>query len=199
MRARAQLPTLRAMLKTALSAIVVVAAFAGALYAGGNVMGAWEPYEAAEPAAGGHKTAAAPKRSRRKHARPVRQVRDARWMRRANALCVAALREGAATRAPRTAAELAAFLKRGVEQNRRWNRRLLALGSPRGGARKFARIRGLFREDESLVADLLTAVRQQDGASAMLLGDRLMSLARRESALLVGLGARECALPTNAI
>jgi hypothetical protein len=187
------------MLKTALSAIVVVAAFAGALYAGGNVMGAWEPYEAADrPAAGGHKTAA-PKRSRRKQARPVKQVRDARWIRRANALCVAAQREGAQTRAPRTAEELAAFLKRGVKQNRDWNGRFLALGSPRGGARQFARIRALFREDEALVADLLTAVRQQDGASAMLLGDRLMSLARRESALLVGLGARECALPSNAI
>jgi hypothetical protein len=198
MRACAQLPTLRAMLKTALSAIVVVAAFAGALYAGGNVMGAWEPYDAAEPAAGGPK-AAAPKRTRRKHARPVRQVRDARWIRRANALCEAALREGAETRAPRTAEELAAFLKRGVKQNRAWNRRFLALGSPRGGARQFARIRGLFREDETLVADLLTAVRRHDGASAMLLGDRLMSLARRESALLVGLGARECALPSNAI
>jgi hypothetical protein len=187
------------MLKTALSAIVVVAAFAGALYAGGNVMGAWEPYETAEPAAGGHKTAAAPKRPRRKHARPVKQARDARWIRRANELCVAARREGAETRAPRTAGELAAFLKRGVKENRAWNRRFLALSSPRGGARQFARVRGLFREDEALVADLLTAVRQRDGASAILLGDRLMSLARRESALLVGLGAHECTLPSNAI
>lgn len=186
------------MVKTILSAIVVIAAFGGALYAGGNMMGAWEPYDAANgPAAGGEK-AAAPKRAKRRHAKP-RPARDARWIRRANALCVASRRDAQQTRAPRTADELQAFLGRGVKQNRYWNRRLLALGAPRGEAKRFARIRSLFHEDELLLADLVRAIRERDGASAMLLGDRLVSIARRESALMVALGAHRCTLPSNAI
>jgi hypothetical protein len=186
------------MIKTILSAIVVVAAFGGALYTGGNVMGAWEPYDAPKgPSTRGEGTAA-PKRARRPHAKP-RPAGDARWTRRANALCIAARRDQAATRAPRTAEELAAFLRRGVSRNRYWNRRLLALGAPRGEARRFAKIRSLFHEDELLLSDLVRAIREQDGASALLLGDRLVSLGRRESALLVALGARACSLPSAAI
>jgi len=199
MSAWAWLPTSVTMVKTILSAIVVIAAFAGALYQGGNVMGAWEPYDAPNgpSSARGGKTAA-PKRAKRRPAK-ARPARDARWIRRANALCVVSRRDAAATRAPRTAAELQAFLARGVRQNRYWNRRLLALGAPRGEARRFARIRSLFHEDELLLSDLVRAIREQDGGSAMLLGDRLMSIARRESALMVALGARRCTLPANAI
>jgi hypothetical protein len=187
------------MVKTALGAIAVLAAFAGALYAGGNVMGAWEPYDAA--AAGGHPAGAQPKAAptsakRRQRSRPAR---DARWIRRANALCLAARRDAERTRQPRTAEEIQAFLSHGVKENRRWNRRFLRLGAPRGEAKRFARVRSLFGQDGAMLSDLAAAVRRQDGASAILLGDRLISLARRESALLVALGARECALPSTAI
>ncbi len=190
------------MVKTALCAIVVLAAFAGALVAGGNVTGAWEPYD---PSAGGAPQPKAPltsgkrrhrKKAARTHAKPAR---DARWIRRANALCRKARRQSEHTRAPRTAEEIQAFLGKGVKQNRYWNRRFVGLGDPRGEATRFARVRALLREDEALLADLVTAVRDSDGASAILLGDRLLSLARRESALMVALGARECSLPSTAI
>jgi hypothetical protein len=198
MRTWARLPTSGTMVKTILSAIVVIAAFGGALYAGGNVMGAWEPYDGPQgPSARGEKTAT-PKRAKRRHAKP-RPARDARWIRSANALCIASRRDAEATRAPRTASELQAFLTRGIRQNRYWNRRLLALGAPRGEAKRFARIRSLFREDELLLSDLVRAIREQDAASAMLLGDRLVSIARRESVLMVTLGAHRCTLPSSAI
>jgi hypothetical protein len=181
------------MVKTVLGAIVVLTAFAGALYAGGNVMGAWKPYEPPQASGkpGAQPRAASPRRTRSK------PTRDARWIRHANALCRDARRNDAQTRQPRTAAELRAFLTSGAKTNRRWNARLLRLGVPRGETKRYARLRALFREDEAMFSDLARAVRRRDGGSAMLLGERLMSLARRESSLLVSLGARDCALPSG--
>jgi hypothetical protein len=194
------------MVKTALSAVVVLAAFAGALVAGGNVMGAWEPYDptAAGTPQPGAQPKAAPAAGKRRHAKkPARThakpARDARWIRRANALCRAARRESQQSRAPRTAEEIEAFLKQGVKQNRYWNRRFVALGAPRGEAKRFAPVRALLRQDEALLAELVKAVKNSDGASALLLGDRLVNLAQRESALMVALGASECSLPSTAI
>ena len=188
------------MLKAALGALIVVGAFGGALYAGGNVMGAWEPYEPAQPTGS---PAVDPKQlppaEQRSRPRKAKAARDARWIRRADALCSAAHRETAEMRQPRTAEEMRAFLTRGMTMNRRWNARFLRLGAPRGEGKRFGRLRGLFREDEALMSDLAAAVRQQDGASAMLLGERLMGVARRESRLMVSLGAGECALAANAI
>jgi hypothetical protein len=185
------------MLKAALGALVVAGAFGLALYGGGNVMGAWAPYEA--PGASG--SLAQPSDHSPTPRRPVarRKARDGRWIRRADAICLDAHRAAAGMRQPRTAEEIRTFLTRGVKENRRWNRRFLRLGAPRGQEQRFARLRTLFREDEAILSDLASAMRREDWASAMLLGERLMSLARRESNVMMSLGARECALPSDAI
>jgi hypothetical protein len=196
------------MVKAAFGALLVAGAFGGVLYGGGNVMGAWEPYHATAP--GDHPNSAPqakaagqqPSRRRsatRRHARrPARAPLDAHWVRQANALCSAARRETFAMRQPRTLEELQAFLARGLKRNRHWNARFLRLGAPRGRADEFRRLRALLRDDEALLAEVATAVREGDGTSILLVSEDLIDIARRESRLLVSMGARDCALPRGA-
>lgn len=189
------------MLKAALGALLVAGAFAIALFAGGSVMGAWDSYEA-PPSSGRPSPESNPlptahrQKTRRKKASPAR---DAHWIRRANAICLEARRNAAATRQPRTAEEIEAFLAHGMKENRRWNKRFLRIGAPRGEAKRFRRLRGLFREDEALLSEFAAAARRRDGSAAIVLGEELLDLAERESSLMVSLGARECALPSDAI
>jgi hypothetical protein len=193
------------MMKVAFGVLLAAAAFGGVLYAGGNVMGAWEPHQAApspeSPNAAPRPEAPAQPPSRRRPARakPARPrkttPRDARWIRRANALCRAARRDALATRQPRTLEEMETFLARGTKDNKRWNARFLELGAPRGDASRFRRLRALLREDERLLSETAAAVRDRDGAALLMLSQELVSIAEEESSLLVSMGARACALP----
>ena len=190
------------MKKAAFGALLTAAAFGAALYFGGNVMGAWEPYRGptAEPEA----KAAARKPSRARRAKPSRPrkpttPKDVGWVRRANALCRDARRQSASTRQPRTLEEMQAFVARGRKDNRRWNARFLGLGAPRGDAARFRKLRSLFREDESLLSEVAAAIRERDATSMMFLGRELVDLGRRESRLMMSMGARDCTLPGGAV
>jgi hypothetical protein len=195
-------------MRLALSIAAIAALFVTVLVGGGRLLGVWsEPV--ASPAtsvaadralgmlrAGPTAKTAVSKKTRRADPKSVRGV-AVRWVQGTNALCRRARAETLlGVDEPKTLAEAEAAIAHLAELNRRYNARIRALPRPPDGRQreKIERLEKMLDEEESAIESLLSAIRHQDPVQMIALSDRLLALAERESALLVELGASDCAL-----
>ncbi len=196
-------------MRVALSLVALAAFFAAAVLGGGQLIGVWDDLTlppAARAAAdravqtltpsAARKTAASKSRRRVERMAKARRADAVRWAGAANRRCRSARAETLARiGSPRTLAEAEATLSRLADLNRRYNAQVLAIPRPAGGREraKIARLSRLLGSEDAVLASLLEAVRDCDPTRILTLNDRLVALAERETALLVELGATDCA------
>jgi hypothetical protein len=190
--------------------LLVVLAFGGALFYGGQAMGAWEEYKPVPDKAGtrvGGPGAASPKsakahRKGRKSARASRPARGDRqtWAGRASAICRRArpdlellARELAAAR---SAEELEAALAQLARANERVNAQLRAIPPPPRQRARVRALRAVLAKEERIVTGMLTAVRRRDGHALRALVEAADPVVRSENELFWVLGANECTVAT---
>jgi hypothetical protein len=178
--------------------VLVIGAFVGALYFGGNTLGAWEtPKEA---------PVAVPKLPKQKRARPKRHRAPARpthpvkavspakpsWLVELNAACRRGKRESDSIPSPATRQEVPRALRRVVALNSRMNRETAALVSRSGNAALAARLRHLYAQDEALMQRTLKAAEQGRYQRFPALARSLITVAKAENHVFARLGAGSC-------
>ena len=193
-------------MKGILSIAAIAALFFTVLLGGGRLLGVWEeltppPTSAATDRAVRTLASSATakmtaRKTKRRAGTEAPRAAGVRWIRGANELCRSARAETIGMDEPKTLAEAEAVISHVAERNRSYNARVLALRRPPGerARAKIARLAKLLAAEEALIDRVFGAIRSRDAMRILALSDRLVALGERESALLVELGANDCAL-----
>jgi hypothetical protein len=175
---------------------LVLGAFGGALYFGGNAMEAWEspkPENVPIPKSKKAKTKV-------KHAERVRLAKPAKkpepakasWLVELNATCRRGKRESESIHQPAIPQEIAPMLKQAIGLNARMNRKTAALVSRSGNATAAAQLRTLYAQDEALLQRALNAANKGQYHRLQGIARELIAVGRAENNLFARLGADAC-------
>jgi hypothetical protein len=168
--------------------LVVAAAFAGTLFLGGRVLGAW-----GDP---GKELVAPPVKElpKLKAVAPVKRVSSEweRWVDAANAHCSRVVSEVTLLDEPRTPQEARAYVQRFWQLNKDWTGRLAGLPAPRGFRPQVARLRRLSDRYSSLVDRMLSALRRGDAVTYQAAVLDMAGTVNAEVDVLARMGADGC-------
>ena len=173
----------------AFTLLVVAAAFAGTLFLGGHVLGAW-----GDPG----KELVAPPAKPLPKLKPLEPVRKRvssdweRWVDAANAHCSRVVTEAALLEAPATPGEAEAYVQKFWQLNKDWTGKLARLPAPRGFRPQVARLRRLSDHYSSLVDRMLAALRRGDTATYGAAVTDMAGTVNAEVDVLARLGAAGC-------
>lgn len=176
--------------------VVLVLAFigvsAGAVYFAGEQLGIWEPVDPPPPSGQAPLTRSDDNEGKKKSASSAAKKR---WTRDANALCRRAERETSRLDWPTTTERAEMLIERLAGINARYQDAFASLKPVKGDRAKFAKVLALFKKDEALIDEYLSALRNQQAPRSFLdVLNRLSATADKESTLLYELGATRCAV-----
>jgi hypothetical protein len=184
--------------------VAIVGIFAGTLAYGGMRLGAWDPADPLPPSGQAPLTRPDDDQTKKKRrsevagkqtsSEPKLSPAKRRWLRDANALCRRAARESGRLKRPRDLDAAEAVIEKLARLNARYNDEFAALRPARADRAEVRRLLALFEKDEALIDEFLSALRNGQAPRSFLeILNRLERTAEQENALLLYLGATDCA------